>query len=159
MYRLTMLTNFTFKKVSKDFSELYNTLVDDVADNMAENVKENIQNSSSLYKPLANNTLKARRKGVYWGKERVNPTTSTQPLVQTGSLLKSIKYNKGKDTITLNDYGWYQNTGFTAGGANVPRRPFISDVAKPSFNIFYEKFKSMLKKRTSVKVTNIGGGV
>ena len=157
MYELKTTINFTFKKVSTNFQQIFNDLIDDVGDNMGENIKENILNSDKLYKPLSNNTLKARRKGVYWGKERVNPTTSTHPLIQTGSLLRSVKYNKGQDTVTMNHYGVYHNSGFTAGGANVPRRPFISDVAKPSFERFLKKFKQMLKKRATTTTTFIGG--
>ena len=145
MFDVKLKTNFTFKNVSKNYAKIYKVLVNDVADNLGKNIKKNILDDK--YKPLSLNTLKARRKGKYWGKERVSPTSGTIPLFQTGSLYNSIKHNKADDTITLNHYGWHQNRGFTAGGAKVPRRPFISDVASHDFTKFYKTFRKLLKKR------------
>ena len=146
MLKVKLKTNFSFVRVSRGFHQLWNVLIDDVADNMSKNIKNNLVNSDSLYKPLAKGTIRARKRGKYWGKERVSPTDSRTPLIQTGSLLDSIKHNKEENSITLNHYGWHHNTGFTAGGAKVPRRPFISEVAKPSFKKFYRTFRRMLKK-------------
>ena len=145
MYETKIKTNFTFRNVSKNYKKMYDAMIDEIADNLGKNIRKNILDSP--YKPLSPNTLKARRKGKYWNKERVSPTDGTTPLIQTGSLLNSIKHNKSEDTVTLNHYGWHHNTGFEAGGAKVPRRPFISDVASHDFTRFYRTFRKLLKKR------------
>ena len=145
MFDVKLRTNFTFEYVSKNYTKMYNDLINDVADNLGKNIKKNILDSP--YKPLKPSTIKARRRGKYWDKERVSPTDSIKPLIQTGSLLGSIKHNKSDDTVTMNHYGWHHNTGFTAGGAKVPRRPFISDVASHDFTKFYKLFRKMLNKQ------------
>tara|TARA_R100001594_G_scaffold22917_3_gene44545 strand:- start:954 stop:1379 length:426 start_codon:yes stop_codon:yes gene_type:complete len=84
----------------------------------AKGAKKNIDRG--VKPPLKQSTLNIRHnKGI----------TGTKPLYETGNLHRSIKA-KG-DTLTMNDYGFQHQHGFTTGASSavpkkkVPARPFI----------------------------------
>ena len=105
---LKVKTTFSFSKLLKALPSILDDLVEESKEVYAEMTAENI--TKGQLRPLRPKTLTARRKGHYWGKKKVSPTSNTRPLLYTGALLKSIKLHK--QGIEMNEYGLRHQQGF-----------------------------------------------
>ena len=116
MINIEITTTFDFGKLEKKLPEILDSLVDESKDAFAEMSVKNIRDG---LKPLRPKSILARQQGVYWGKQKVAPTTKTLPLDYTGSLIDSIKIHE--QGVIMNKYGLYHNRGI-----GVPKRKFLA---------------------------------
>ena len=102
-------------------------------------------------KELSNETLKARKRGVYWKGARVPPTSGKRALIQTGNLLDSIKYVPDKDGVSMARYGIHHNNGFPNFNANMTvQREYITLHNK-------KKMKKIVKQQIQDPIKKIFG--
>ena len=154
--KLQIKTTFDFCKLAKKMPEIIKELVDESKMVFAEMSVKNINDG---LRPLAKASIEARRKGHYWGKEKVNPTSKTRPLDYTRNLIKSIKLHE--QGVIMNEYGLHQNNGFfipmkRAGvtfNQKVKGRPFLAmkldakNVKGTKFGKAQKQFLSLMDKR------------
>ena len=125
-WKATWTTNFSFLKLKMGAFKAMNEFRDDLGESSVNSTKKAIDDGLRALRPA---TLEARKRGVYWGKETVAPTSDTTPLKYTGRLYKSIKWNKTQSALEMNHYGRHQDAGFTAGGVTIKKRPFIKQLS------------------------------
>ena len=115
--KLQVKTTFSFAKLARKLPDILNELVDESKMVYAE---MSVKNITDGLRPLKKPSIEARRKGIYWAKERVPPTTKTTPLDYTGALIKSIKIHE--QGVIMNRYGLHHHNGFQ----NVKPRKFLA---------------------------------
>ena len=108
-------SNFDFGKLKFNMKKIIKETFEDLSKESVELAKKKID---SGLKPLKKSTIELRQQRGIGG---------TKPLYETGRLYNSIKPIKGG--FSMNKYGWYQHSGFTA--MNVPVRKNKQN--KPSF--------------------------
>ena len=127
--------------------------MEDSYEDLAKNARENIKNSTGIRK-LTKGTQEIRRKGL---SPKRGKTSSTKPLIHTGSLLASIKATK--DGVQMAEYGKYHMDGFTIvenkwtrkftpnaiGRVVKPRNPFFTD--KGNLKAHLLKTKTLLMQK------------
>ena len=133
LFNISYKKTFSFKKLGEKINNIVKNTVEDIAKQSARQTKVNI---GKVRSPALSKYTKNRRSlGYGWNGERVTPTNSPKPLIQTGALKKSIKYNKSDNSLEMNHYGRFQNSGFTSilktkymkiNYTSVPPRPFIA---------------------------------
>lgn len=143
-------TNFSFLKLKMGAFKAMNEFRDDLGESSVHETKKAID---SGLRPLRPATIDARKRGVYWGKKTVTPTSNTTPLKYTGDLYKSIKWDKTRSALEMNHYGRHQDAGFTAGGVTIKKRPFIKQLSAKTAKgremrkRFFAKLNKSMRKR------------
>lgn len=136
--------SFDFEKLVKKLPEITKDFHDKNKHDYAEITAKNITDG---LRGLKDASKKARRRGVYWGGERVTPTSSNKPLVYTGRLLESIKMVD--DGIEMMEYGIHHHRGFQG----VAARPFLAVEGKKIAGTKYgkqtQKYKTEMFKKIS----------
>ena len=154
--KLQIKTTFDFGKLERKIPDILNDLVDESKMVYAEMSAKNI---SDGLRPLKKASIEARKKGHYWGGKKVTPTTSTKPLIYTGSLLNSIKWKD--DGVEMNEYGLFHQKGFeipmkragvTFNQKVAPRRFFAlkpdgKKIKGTKYGKKYDKFIEKMYKR------------
>ena len=150
LVKLQIKTNFSFSKLHNQLDSILNDVVDDAKRLYRASTQENLK--SGKLRKLRPASEKARKKGHYWGGKKVPPTSSTKPLIYTGRLYNSIKWND--DGIEMVEYGLRHQEGFNiAGGKFIEPRPFLA--LNPQGKRFkgtkygksYAKFESQMYKK------------
>lgn len=149
-YDVTFKSNFSFKKLTSKFEEIFNDSKSEIVESIARNTKKNILTAGT--RRLSNRTLEARKLGVSsFPGHNPRPTTETRPLLYTKRLFDSIKATE--EGLDIMDYGLIHQEGFTTSeGKNVPARPFIatlSDDKKALENVenrIFNKLEKAMKK-------------
>ena len=106
--KLQIRTTFDFGKLASKMDGILNDVVDDGKRLYRTTTRENLKEGN--LRKLRPFSIEARKKGHYWGGKKVTPTTSTKPLIYTGSLLNSIKWKD--DGVEMNKYGLHHQEGF-----------------------------------------------
>ena len=124
MIKSSIKTTYSFLKLKRSVDKIVRESSNKLGE-VAENIfKQRID--SGLEPALSKHTIKSRKRGLGWSGEKVGaPKFGKTPLKQTGRLYNSLKYIKSKQEINIKKYGKFHNDGFTAGGINVPARPFL----------------------------------
>ena len=162
-------------KLSRSTNKIVRETVEKIGRKSASITRTNILNR--LKPPLKPFTKIMRDKGLGWGGEKVGkPIGGNIPLLQTGRLYKSIKYNQKDKALEIPAYGFLHEQGFTSivqkrakGYAHkkifkgmagiskekpsvkfikVPPRPFIANATEKKHNAELIK----IKKNFSAKI-------
>ena len=148
--KLQVRTTFDFGKLANKIEGIMNDVVDDGKRLYRATTKDNLKEGN--LRKLRPASIEARKKGHYWGKIKVTPTTSTKPLIYTGSLLNSIKWKD--DGVEMNEYGLFHQKGFlTRNGILVKPRRFFAlkldgkRVKGTKYGKAYDKFIDKMYKR------------
>jgi hypothetical protein len=114
-----IIQNFDFGKLRNKIDDI----IDDVVDEAGESASMHMINKivKGVRPKLAASTLR---------KDKNFPRLSKKPLLRTGTLLKSLEYDKDTNSIEMKHYGKNQNDGFWNGHIKVPARPFIEPSLK-----------------------------
>ena len=136
--------------VKKSVKSVYNDIGAEVAQKTKKNLREqNFSNWSSHHNDsLSKSTIKSRKQGVYWGGKRVPPTNRKRALIQTGTLLNSIKWYKSKNELRMAKHGIHHEEGFPNFNANMTvMRKFIHrpNLKLQEKGIFYKVMKPLKK--------------
>ncbi len=134
--KLKIRSNFSFSKLAKEMPGILEKYSSASGKGSAKNIKTSLEKGS--YQPLEESTKDIRRRGKS-PNAGFMATSSTKPLIHTGSLRNSIRVDK--EGIKMNKYGKFQNDGyivkpskrkngfsnkFHTVGKTVPPRPFIN---------------------------------
>ena len=155
--KLQIRTTFDFGKLAKKMDGILNDVVDDGKRLYRTTTKDNLKEGN--LRKLRPASIEARKKGHYWGGKKVTPTTSTKPLIYTGSLLNSIKWKD--DGVEMNKYGLHHQEGFeipmkragvTFNQKVAPRRFFAlkpdgKKIKGTKYGKKYDKFIEKMYKR------------
>jgi hypothetical protein len=111
--------NFSFGKLRNQIDDILDELVHEVGGEVSDGMINAIKRG--IKPPLAPYTLI---------KDAASPINriSDKPLMRTGNLLRSLKYDKSRKEIRMFAYGKLQNDGYKnpwKGFRPVPARPFI----------------------------------
>ena len=137
--------NFSFGKLRNKIDKILDGIVDEVGGEVSDGMTNRIK--KGLKPELAPYTL---IKDAGFGVKRI----SNKPLMRTGALLESLKYNKSKNHINMLAYGKKQNDGIDPntwqGFRPVPARRFmdlgIKDSTKALKAKLYTNIRLALKK-------------
>ena len=146
--------DFDFKFAFDNYKKMVSDFTKENLDGVAEQLKDNIKNFKGT--PISDTTRSVRL---------IRGRTGTKPLIDTGSLLNSIK--KTKKGISIKAYGLHQDEGYTiktkhaffapnkkaarkklyqVGGKMVPSRPWIHYTPKAKdYNLFFKKLMKNLR--------------
>jgi len=168
MSYLIVKSNVNFKKLANNYKEAVDKALENIADDSSDKTRNNLNKSKSILggtlDPLAEKTIEARKRGIYWegsgtGRrgEDFKPTQRTgiknvggsKPLIYSGNLINSIQSNKNK--MNFAGYGKKHHEGYDVKGNvkqwQVPSRPFIqSDIKDKTKKKFVEDLEKKLKK-------------
>ena len=127
-------TNFSFEKLKRNIKQLikeeHTKYGKVLADNSVKNLVRSQDFKKQPLKKLSSTTLGQRRSGVH-PEGKVQPTSSTKPLIYTGELEKSIKGIEGG--YELKEYGWLHHNGVSTGDIERPERPFLAQTDDQDF--------------------------
>ena len=136
--------NFSFGKLRNQIDDILDGIVDEVGGEVSDGMTNRIK--KGLKPKLAPYTL---IKDAGFGVKRI----SDKPLMRTGALLESLKYDKSKNHINMLAYGKKQNDGYEnewTGFRPVPARRFmdlgIKDSTKALKARLYTNIRLALKK-------------
>ena len=126
--KLRIKSNFSFSKLAQKMPELLKKYSATAGKGLAKGIKKAL--GTGKYEKLRDSTIDIRKKGLSPNAGFMK-TNSTKPLIHTGSLRESIRYEK--DGLKMNEYGKFQNDGYITkrtsmigGNYKVPPRPFIN---------------------------------
>tara|TARA_R110000824_G_scaffold115216_4_gene266253 strand:+ start:195 stop:632 length:438 start_codon:yes stop_codon:yes gene_type:complete len=136
---------FSFGKLRNQINDILDNIMDGIGETASKNMISRIE--KGLKPKLADYTLT---------KDKVLKVNrlSNKPLMRTGALLKSLKYDKSKNHINMLAYGKEQNDGFKNPWGvpfnDIPPRKFmdfgIKDTKKEIKSKLYLEIKKALKK-------------
>ena len=143
MYKSKMKSTFSFAKLARSVDKIIGDAVDSVGTTAEQIMKRRIDDG--LKPPLEPFTLRMRKKGVGWMGKKVPATNIEKPLLQTGSLYRSLTYIKADKTIKMNSYGQKHQEGFPnpiTRRKPIPKREFMVSETDTTYNTMS---KSVLK--------------
>ena len=126
--QLKIRSNFSFAKLARQLPGLIEKHSSVAGVGAAKGIKTALE--AGKFERLRPSTIDIRRKG---GSPNAGfmATTSTKPLIHTGSLRNSIRVDK--EGIKMHEYGKFQNDGYITSSKSmigdsyrVPPRPFIT---------------------------------
>ena len=134
--------NFSFGKLRNQIDDILDGIVNEIGGEVSDGMTNRIK--KGLKPPLAPWTL------IKDAGKRI----SNKPLMRTGALLESLKYNKSKNHINMLAYGKKQNDGYKnewgSGFRDIPARKFmdlgIKDSTKALKARLYTNIRKALKK-------------
>ena len=137
-----IIQNFNFGKLKYSWDKIINDSLNELGEDTSMTMINRIANG--LKPKLAKTTLK---------KDKKFPRLSNKPLMRTGNLLESLKYNENTRSIEMANYGKAHNDGFmnpnTRNFAFTPARPFmdlgVSDSTKLIKKEIIKKIRKAIK--------------
>ena len=126
--KLKVSSNFSFEKLAREMPKILEKHAAGAGMGAAKGIKAALE--TGKFERLKPSTIDIRKKG---GSPNAGfmATNSKKPLIHTGRLRNSIRYEK--DGIKMNHYGKYQNDGYITdqksmigGEYKVEARPFIT---------------------------------
>lgn len=161
-------TNFSFPKLLTNLDKIVDNTLKNATKSSTKKTKLNVSTSKDIhgapFEPLADATLGARQRGIFWegdGMGRkgesfqptilksLGKTSKKTPLQYSGNLLKSIKSKNNK--MTMAGYGKLHHEGYDVSGSaadwKVPARPFIqAEIDDKTRDLFVKDLEKNLKK-------------
>jgi phage gpG-like protein len=117
-------SNLNFKHLSNNLGDFIDTIPHEIGGQASKVMMQGLGHGK--HQPLADLTKQLRREGVGWRGKKVKPVTEDIPLIQTGTLFRSLRYKKSTNSIDIEKYGLLHHKGFTNDrGLKVPARPFL----------------------------------
>ena len=148
MYKSKIKSTFSFAKLARSVDKIINESVDAIGQTAEQVMKKRIDDG--LKPPLEPFTLRMRKKGVGWMGKKVPSTSSDKPLLQTGSLYRSLTYIKANKRIEMNSYGKKHQDGFPnpiTSRKPIPKREFMVSEADPTYKTLTKSSLAPIKKR------------
>ena len=161
MFDFKFKTNFNLNKLARNADKLIEEVMEDIGNTTIDSMQKIIKEAP--YKPLSNTRKGKRQSGVGFPdtNQGVNNIGGSTPLLQSGSLFKSMSYRKGEG-IHMNHYGLTHNDGVPddiypkldppqKNNVSMPPRPFIKiglervDLGKVE-EVFQKKIHEYLRK-------------
>ena len=102
--RVGTFVDFDFNKLKVKAKDIIKDAMKDSRDDIVKTLKSNIENATHF---KSNNYISPMTRSV----RLIRGRTGTNPLIDTGKLLNSIK--KTKTGVSMMAYGWRQHDGFT----------------------------------------------
>mgnify|MGYP003132331845 CR=1 FL=1 len=154
--KLEIKSNFSFAKLSRKVDGIIENYIDKSKESLATSAREIIK--SGKLKKLSKGTLHIRKHGL---SNKRGKTSSTKPLIHTGSLLSTIRANE--EGVEMADYGkhhlndyqivsnkWVDKFIPNAVGTTVPaRNPFFTSKGntRGEYNKREKQHKKVLYKQ------------
>ena len=135
MYKSKIKSTFSFAKLARSVDKIINESVDVMGKTAEQVMKKRIDDG--LKPPLEPFTLRMRKRGVGWMGKKVPSTSSDKPLLQTGSLYRSLTYIKSDKSIQMNSYGKKHQEGFPnpiTARKPIPKREFMVSETDAKYN-------------------------
>ncbi len=105
--KLQVKSNFSFAKLAKEMPGILEKYSANAGRGVAKGIKKSIE--TGTFTELSDITMDIRIRGIS-PNSGYTKTSSNKPLIHTGRLRNSIRYEK--DGIKMNEYGKFQNDGY-----------------------------------------------